>query len=287
MTRTTYCVLAYVAGCLASLANASELTDHSSTKLTLHFNGPGTHTLEVRTIEGNINVEAYDGHDVEMIVDKSIRAQSDEAMLAAKRDVILDTGDNAASARAIVRYPEQEACGGDHGSTRPQRPKYEVRFDFTIRVPRATRLELCTINSGDVRVTGTQGDFDIRSVNGRIAMTDVAGSGSATTVNGPVTASFVSAPHSASTFKTVNGGVAITFPDSLSADLHMKTLNGGLFTDFEVQPQPLPADVMMEKRGGLSVIRTSAFTNVRAGQGGPALTLESLNGDVRVLRRSM
>jgi hypothetical protein len=286
MTRTTFCVLAYVAGCLASAANASELTDHSSTKLTLHFAGPGTHTLEVRAIEGNINVEAYDGQDVEMIVDKSIRAESVDEMRAAKRDVVLDTGDNAASIRAIVRYPQQETCGDDHGWRRPERPRYDVRFDFAIRVPRATRLELCTINRGDVLVTGTHGDFDIRSVNGRITMTDIAGSGSATTINGPVTASFVSAPRSASTFKTINGGVVITLPDSLSADLHMKTLNGGLFTDFEVQPRSVPAGMMTERHGGMSVIRTSGFTTVRAGTGGPDLTLESLNGDVRVLRRS-
>src|ERR1700722_244393 len=287
MTRTTLCVLAHIAGCLASVANASELTDHSSTKLTLHFAGPGTHTLEVRAIEGNINVEAYDGQDVEMIVDKSISADSDDAMRAAKRDVVLDTQDNAASIRAIVRYPQQEACGDDHGSRHSQRPGYAVRFDFTIRVPKAVRLELCTINGGDVLVAGTQGDFEIRSVNGHITMTDIAGSGSATTVNGPVTASFVSAPRSASTFKTINGGVAVTFPDSLSADLHMKTLNGRLFTDFEVQPQSVPASITTEKHGGLSLIRTSGFTSVRAGKGGPDLTLESLNGDVRVLRRSM
>jgi hypothetical protein len=287
MTRTTFRVLAYIAVCLASAANASELTDHSTTKLALHFSGSGTHTLEVRVIEGNINIEAYDGQDVEMIVDKSISAQSDDDMRAAKRDVVLDTGDNAASVRAIVRYPQQEACGNDRGWTHAERPRYDVRFDFTIRVPRATRLELCTINGGDVLVTGTQGDFDLRSVNGRIAMTDVAGSGSATTVNGPVTASFVATPRSASTFKTINGAVVITLPDNLSADLHLKTFNGGLFTDFEVQPQLAPAGTVTERHGGMSVIRTSGFTTVRAGKGGPDLTLQSLNGDVRVLRRPM
>lgn len=67
----------------------------------------------------------------------------------------------------------------------------------------------------------------------------------------------------------------------------MKTLNGGLFTDFEVQPQSVPVGIITEKHGGLSVVRTSGFTTVRAGKGGPDLTLESLNGDVRVLRRSM
>lgn len=287
MNLTVLCALAALAGSLATAAGAHDLVDHSSTKLTLHFAGTGTHTLEVRAIHGAITVEAYDGQDVEMLIEKSISAETEDDLNEAKRDVILDTGDNAAVVRAIVKYPDQAVCGEEDGRTRShQSLKYDVRFDFTIRVPRATRLELCTINQGDVSVTGTHGDFDIRSVNGRITMIDVAGSGDATTINGPVKASFVSAPSSASMFKTINGEVVLTLPDGLSADLRMKTFNGGLFTDFEVQPLSATASLTAEKHGGMSVYRTTGFTTVRAGKGGPELTLESLNGDVRVLRRS-
>jgi hypothetical protein len=288
MNLPTLCALTFLAGSLATSAGAHDFVARSSTKLTLHFAGTGAHTLEVRDIHGAITVEAYDGPNIEMVVDKSISAETEDALKEAERDVILDTSDNATSIHAIVRYPDQGSCGEENGQMRSHHewPKYDVRFDFTIRVPRATRLELCTINQGDVRVAGTHGDFDIRSVNGRITMTDVAGSGNAITVNGPVTASFVSAPGSASTFKTVNGGVILTLPDGLSADLRMKTFNGGLFTDFEVQPLSAGASLSAEKHGGMSVYRTTGFTTVRAGKGGPELTLESLNGDVRVLRRS-
>ena len=47
---------------------------------------------------------------------------------------------------------------------------YDVRFDFTIRVPRDAALRLCTINGGDVIVNGTRGDFDVDNVNGLIEM---------------------------------------------------------------------------------------------------------------------
>ncbi len=257
--------------------NASELTEHSSQKLTMHFAGPGAYTLEVGAMEGNITVQAYDGADVEMIIDRSLSAENEAEMLAAHRDVVLDTGDNTATIHAIVRYPNQQTCGGTNGYT--SRPGYHVRFDFTIRVPRAVRLRLCTINSSIVLVAGTVGDFDVRNINGRIAMTDVAGSGNAIAVNGAVTASFVSAPQRSSSFRTVNGDVAITLPDGASADLHLKTLNGQLFTDFAAKPKAQDAGAIRGMLGGTS-------TTVRAGNGGPDLTLESLNGDVRVLRRS-
>jgi len=277
--------------CLAisgvNVAAARELTEHSSSQQTLHFAQAAGRTLDVRTIEGVITVEAYDGHDVEILVNKSISAETQDDLRAAEREVILDTSDDATAMRAIVRYPDQPACG-DRSDHRHQwsELRYDVRYDFTIRVPRDTRLELCTINEGHIVVKGTQGDFLFRTVNGRITMTDVAGSGEATTVNGRVTASFVSAPRAPSLFKTVNGDVILTMPDSLAADLRMKTFNGGLYTDFDVQTLPSVALVKTERRDGMFVYRSTGFTRVRAGGGGPELTLDTLNGDVRVLKRS-
>ena len=116
------------------------------------------------------------------------------------------------------------------------RVRYEVRFDFTIRVPRDAALRLCTINGGDVIVNGTRGDFDVDNVNGLIAMTQVAGAGRAHTVNGAVTVTFTANPKVPSSFKSVNGNIDVSFPDGLSADFAMKTFNGGLFTDFDAQP---------------------------------------------------
>jgi hypothetical protein len=265
----------------------SDLTDHSTTQSTLHFTGNGPHTLEIRTITGRINVEAYDGSDVQMTVDKTISADTKEELEAAKRDVVLDVGNNAAAVGAIVKYPNGVACGDERGWSRHDwHHHYDVRYDFTVKVPRNTRVELCSVNDGKVEVTGTQGDFDIHSVNGRITLTDVSGSGEAITVNGPVTASFVDSPQGRSTFKTINGEVSVTLPPNLSADLRMKTFNGGLYTDFDVTRQGAITNVTREKQGGMSVYRTTGYTSVRVGNGGPELTLESLNGDVRVIRRS-
>ena len=114
-------------------------------------------------------------------------------------------------------------------------------------------------------------------------MENVHGSGSARTVNGAIVASFSERPRAASEFKTTNGNVVVAFPADLAADLKMKTFNGGLFTDFDVQPLPQPAAVA-ERRDGRFVYRSNQFTLVRAGGGGPELTFETFNGDVRVLR---
>jgi hypothetical protein len=269
-------------------ATAVDLSDTTSSRHTLHFAGDGAHTLEVRAFTGRITVEGYDGKDVEVLVDRSVDAYSQREREAADREVTLKTSDNAGTIQLIVQHQDKPVCGQKEGRWgQPwDRRSYAVRYDFTIRVPKNTRLELCTINDGDIVVTGTQGDFSIHNVNGRITMDDVGGSGEVKTINGRLTATFATAPRAPSSFRTINGDVVLELPERLAADLRMKTFNGGLFTDFEVEPLDQSMNVSMRRQGGRYVYRSNGFTSVRAGGGGPELTLETMNGDVRVLRRS-
>jgi DUF4097 and DUF4098 domain-containing protein YvlB len=260
--------------------------DQHSVSKTLRFAGAGIQTLDVRTINGSIRVTGDDASDVRVEATQTIDAETQEALRAAQREVVLDTVDNATTIEISVRELDRALCG-ESGIERSRawwdRRRYEVTYDVTIRVPKATRLRLCTINGQEIHVGGTSGDFDITNVNGPIAMKNVRGSGRAATVNGRVTASFDEAPQTASLFKTVNGDVTVTFPAALSADLKMKTFNGGLFTDFDVELLP-QRTTTAERQGGKFVYRSNRFTSVRVRRGGPELTFESLNGDVRVLR---
>jgi hypothetical protein len=258
--------------------------DESAISRTLHFGGSGERTLDVRTVHGSIRVVGADRSDVQLDVRKTIHAQTDAGLDAAERDVVLDIVDNAARLEAIVRQPEGFPCGEESERRgRWRDPAYVVTFDFTIQVPRGTRLRLCTVNGREVLVTGTQGDFELDNVNGRITMENVRGSGSARTINGAIVAWFSERPRAASEFKTINGRVVVAFPADLAADLRMKTFNGGLFTDFDVESLPQPAAVA-ERRDGWFVYRSNQFALARAGGGGPELTFETFNGDVRVLR---
>jgi len=267
-----------------ALGSDFQARDDSAISRTLHFAGSGERTLDVRTIHGSIRVVGTDRSDVQLDVRKTIRAKTDADLDAAERDVVLDIVDNAARLEAIVRQPDGSPCGEESGRRgRWQDPAYVVTFDFTIQIPRGTRLRLCTVNGREVLLTGTRGSFELDNVNGRITMEDVHGSGSARTINGAIVASFSERPRAATGFKTTNGNVIVAFPADLAADLKMKTFNGGLFTDFDVEPLPQLAAVA-ERRDGRFVFRSNQFTLVRAGGGGPELTFETFNGNVRVLR---
>ena len=280
--------LALIGPAQAQRSSRYEVMDESSITRTLSFAAGGGRTLDVRNINGFIHVEGTDDAAVQMSIRKVIRAETREDLADAQRDVQLDFADNAARVGATVIDSQRHVCGepwNDRDRDREwRRPHYEVRFDFTIRVPRDAVLRLCTINAEDVIVTGTRGDFDVSNVNGRVEMRSVAGSGRAHTVNGPVSVTFTANPKQPSSFKTVNGNVDVWFLDGLAADFAMKTFNGGLFTDFDSQPLAATVPPAGERRNGKFVYRMNEFTRVRVGNGGPEIAFETLNGNVRARR---
>ena len=282
-----------VLGCsvaLVSLLGAQDrypVHQEASISKTLRFSGSGVPTLDARMDSGSVQVLAYQGREVQIEARKTMRAQDDAAMRDAQQEVTLETHEEGPTVDVVVREGGRTACG-EPGNYRSRawwdRRRYEVTVDLTIQLPAETRIRLCTVNSPDVRVQGTSGDFDVQNVNGRIALENVRGSGRASTVNGRVEATFAQAPQSDSLFKTVNGDISVTLPQDASASLRLKTLHGGLFTDFDVVAQPLQNTPAREPRNGKYVYRSNGFTSVRIGKGGPELTFDTLNGDVRVLR---
>jgi DUF4097 and DUF4098 domain-containing protein YvlB len=155
-----------------------------------------------------------------------------------------------------------------------------VTYNFTIHVPRDTGLRLRTVN-GDIKTEDTRGKFDIHGVNGAVTMTAVAGYGTLQTVNGRTSVSFRESPRQASDFKTVNGAIEASFPPNFSADLRFKTLNGQAYTDFDAAALPSAAPPG-ERVNGKFVYKFNQTRNVRIGSGGPELTFETVNGDIRI-----
>ena len=278
--------LALIGPAQAQRSSRYDVVDESSVTRTLSFAAGGGRTLDVRNINGFIHVEATNDSAVQVSVRKVIRARTQDDLAAAQRDVRLDFRDGAARVEAIVTDRRGHVCGEDWNDRGDnwERVYYDVKFDFTIKVPRGVALRLCAINGGDLIVNGTQGDFDVTNVNGPVEMNQVAGSGRAHTVNGGVKVSFTANPKQESSFKTVNGNVDVDFRDGLSADFAMKTFNGGLYTDFDSQPLPSPVSAAGERRNGRFVYRANEFTRVRVGSGGPQITFETLNGNVRARR---
>ena len=248
---------------------------------TLKFQDPAKpKALHVDNVFGSIDVQAYDGSEVELVAHKTIRAKTQDKIQKAKTDVKLDITAEGGDIDIYVDGPfrcQTEDCKGINWRDRG----YEVHYDFVLKVPRKTGLALKTVTGGDVTVKGIEADFDVSNDNGKITMENVSGSGAAHTVNGEVKVGFSRNPGANCTFRTVNGDVALSFRDGLSADFKMKTFNGEAYSDFEVKALPSAPAVKASQKGKF-VYKRDKFSQVRVGKGGPAITCDTLNGDILI-----
>ena len=113
-------------------------------------------------------------------------------------------------------------------------------------------------------------------------MTDVAGSGTVRTLNGPLKISFAKNPTKPSDFRTLNGKMDIYFQPGLNADLNFHTLNGGIYTDFDVTTRPVKAEGGTNENGKFVYRSDRRNMSARTGSGGPELSFNALNGDIRL-----
>jgi len=243
--------------------------------------GSGPAKLLVDNISGFVHVTGAAGRQVEISVERSTRAESSEALAAAKRDVKLDMDQQGNSVRLYVDGPFRSLGGVRNRGD--QYYGYRVNFDYEIRVPEQTELVLKTVNNGEIVVKRTSGPFEIHGLNGGIDLEEVTGYGSVHTLNGKVKVAFSSNPTRDSEFRTLNGTVDVYFQPNLNADLDFHTLNGGVYSDFAVTAKPGVISSPDSGGSGRFVYRSDGRSREgRAGAGGPHLSFHSLNGAIRL-----
>ncbi|MBX9601052.1 MAG: hypothetical protein K2X35_08610 [Bryobacteraceae bacterium] len=240
----------------------------------------GVREVILDNITGPIEVAGHTGATVELEYTRKVTAESGNRLEAANRDVKMEPRQDADRLRLFVDTPSR--CGNCGGGYR--RDGYTVRYDFKLKVPFDTRLDLRTVNEGTITVRDTAGDFDIRNINGAIHLAEVSGSGTADALNGAVTVTYARNPQRESLFKSLNGTVEVSFQPGLNADLRLKTFNGSAYTDFEVTALPSPAG-SSSREGVRYVYKRNRMSSMRAGAGGPVLTFDAFNGDIKIRKR--
>jgi len=265
--------------CLPALAD--DVEQHETIEKTFALTGSAARKVIVDNVEGSIQVTGRAGSEMRLVVRKRLRADSPEQAALARREVVLDISQDANTVRLYVDGPFRCRGGGihEHG-----RRGYRVRYDYEIQVPADAAVNLKTVNDGEIKVEGVAGDYEVENINGGIQMTEVSGSGRVYALNGRVQVLFRDNPPAASSFGSLNGEVRVSFQPSLAADLRFKTFNGGVYTDFPVTYLPVKATAG-ERRDGKFVYKSNEWSSVRVGRGGPELSFDAFNGNIRILNR--
>jgi hypothetical protein len=261
----------------AFLARADDWDWHEEERETIHKTfkvsaGENVARLISDQINGPIRVTGGSGSEIQITVEKRIRAEMKSDLADAKREVKLEFTQEGNTVRLYEDGPGRHDEGWHHRH-------YSVVFECDIQVPSGAALDLHTMN-GSVEVRNVSGDYRVKTMNGKVEMDEIGGAGPVETMNGSVHVAFSRNPSRESSFHTMNGSVDVYFHSEPDADFNIETMHGGVYADFDVAS--LPTTVRGEISGNHYIYRTGGNMKVRAGRGGPQITLHTMNGSIHL-----
>jgi hypothetical protein len=251
-------VLVLVAiGALAPLARPSDFTWHGPLV-------PGQ-SVEIKGVNGAIRAERASGSEVSVEATKSGRHSDPNSVTV--QAVPHEGGITICAVYPSSDWKHPNECQPGAGG-RMNVNNNDVKVEFTVRIPAGVHFIGRTVN-GEVEAASLAGDVEAHTVNGKISIS-TTGWAEGNTVNGSIIARLGKAAWSRPLqFHTVNGGVDVEMPATVNAELRASTVNGHISTDF-----PLMV------RGRF----TGREISGSIGQGGPELSLKTVNGDIELHR---
>ena len=225
--------------------------------------------VKASLINGGITVKAYDGKEV--VVEARARShESSRSDSNMKRIIMSSTGLSVEEENNEVRI-NTDSLG---------RP-----IDLTISVPVHTSLKVSAVNSGDIVVTGVDGELDVNDVNGSVTLNNVSGSAIAHALNGRVLVTFNRVNQKPMAFSSLNGDIDVTFPADLKANLSLKSDRGEILSDFDVQVQASAPQQTVEdsrKDGGKYLVKIDKTVHAKINGGGPEYQFTNFNGSIYI-----
>jgi hypothetical protein len=240
--------------------------------------------IEIRGLLGDVRAEPSSGDQVE-VVGRRIGDDADRVRIQAvetEDGIVICTiyprrrgsDDNDGERRR-----SDDACDGNENSGELDVDSDEARIDFTVRVPAGVRLAARTIQ-GDIQAEGMRGPVDAASVAGNVRVS-TTGTARAATVSGNVDATFGEMDGEDMEFASVSGNVIVRLAGNVGAEVEAHTLSGSIESDFDLRMRPEHEHNNAEHGINIQIGRQASGT---IGRGGPELTLNTVSGNIRLLR---
>jgi hypothetical protein len=208
--------------------------------------------VEVRGINGAVDIETAPGSTAEVNVVRSARTRED---LEFHKVLVEQT------ATSLVVQGEKDRSGSDRGRN--------VRQRVTLRLPRQVDLAVSGIN-GRTTVGEIDGPVKLSGINGRVEVAQAMGYSDISGINGQVKMTISQLGERGIHVSGVNGGVELSFAEDLNADLDVTGINGSV--------TPAVANVTV-----MGKLDRQNF-HAKIGAGGSPIKVSGVNGHVKLSR---
>jgi hypothetical protein len=245
----------YSLASLLLVAGCGAVTERRTAHIERRWPAGAIRRVEVREIDGAINIEAGSANEIAM--DATVRSRIAPKQNQENQGYFTTqvSGDTLIIGRENEHRHFHLFSFGN-----------ETRIDYELRVPASVALDLRTVN-GRIATHGVDGEMHAVTVNGRVNI-DTPGSSEveARTVNGRIEAHFATSFQGA-TLKTVNGGVTAALPLSASFTGDFSQVNGDIEAAFplNIHSHPGSRRVSGEVNGGRYELR-----------------ITTVNGDIKI-----
>jgi hypothetical protein len=259
---------------IGTVSRLAAQTKHSE-EMTVPLSEPGKPvTLEAHLMKGSIKVIGYEGKDVliQVLMDSSKEEEEDRDDDSRGMKRIGSTGG------MDVRADE------DNNNVRISSSAENKLAGLVIKVPQnTTRIELGTINGGEITVSDVSGKLELHNVNGGITATGISGSVVANTVNGDVIVKFKSVDASAAMgFSNLNGKIDVLLPADTKANLKLKCDRGEMFTDFDIEVDKTRPKVETKNEDHFHQVKIDDWVLGKINGGGSQIEMQSQFGSIYI-----
>jgi DUF4097 and DUF4098 domain-containing protein YvlB len=234
-------------------ADVKETEEHN-------FNVDPGARISLENINGDIVVNGGSGDNVVKVVARK-KAGSQEYLDEIK--VVIDADDDYI--RIETRHPKSDGWfnwGNDSSGS--------VSYELTV----SENVDLDSIETvnGDVEIRAVSGKVRASTVNGSLHVFDLASDVNLETVNGSVKAQFAAMGEGQRVnAEAVNGKIMVLLPADASASINAETVNGSIDAD----------DFGLEAEKGF----VGRDLSGDIGAGGARITLDTVNGSIKVRRK--
>ncbi len=243
-----------------------------------------SNTLVIKNVFGSIQVEGYSGDKVIMEVNRTITSKTAEDLELGKQELQLKV---VTDANRVILRPEAPYIEFDDDNLRynwcnREEPAYDHKLDFKVKVPQSVKIQVSTVNDGEIEVKNTSGTFlKADNINGGITLTNITGKTKVHCINGAVNISYADNPIESSEYYALNGDINVSYQKTLSANISFKSMNGEMYTDFDINKQFMQTNKEPGK-GDKPKYRYETKPVVQIGNGRIDFDFETLNGDVYI-----